>query len=84
MVEILECILGEAFVFFCIGERDGGHILMPVTTVDQFVEFGERIFKIVEDSYALGALWSLPDCNFKGHGRSSELSKITREVMCSR
>lgn len=40
VVEILECILGEAFVFFCIGQRDGGHALMPVSTVDQFVEFG--------------------------------------------
>ena len=84
MIEILECILGKTFVFFSIGERDGGHILMPVSTVDQFVEFGERIFKIVEDSNALGALWSLPDCNFKGHGKSLELSKATCEVMCSR
>ncbi len=68
VVELLECVLGKAFVVVCIGQRDGGHALIPVSTVDKFVEFVQSIFKIVEDSCAFVALWTLSDCNFKGHG----------------
>ena len=38
VVELLERVLGEAFVFIGVGQRDGGHALMPVSTVDQFVD----------------------------------------------
>ena len=40
VVELLERVLGEAFVFIGVGQRDDGHTLMPVSKVDQFVEFG--------------------------------------------
>ena len=57
---------------------------MPVSTVDEFVEFGESLFKIVEHPNAFDALWSLSDCNFKGHGSSLELLQVTGAVLCSR
>ena len=46
VVELLERVLGEAVVFIGVGQRDGGHALMPVSTVDQFVEFGQSVFEV--------------------------------------
>ena len=40
VVELLERILGEAFVFISVAQRDGGHAWMPVSAIDQFIEFG--------------------------------------------
>ena len=37
VVELLERVLGEAFVFVGVGQRDGGQALMPDSTVDLFV-----------------------------------------------
>ncbi len=41
---------------------------MPVSTVDQFVEFAKSVFKVVEDPHAFGIFKPLCDGNFKGHG----------------
>ena len=68
VVELLECVLGEAFVFIGVGQRDGGHALMPVSTVDQFVEFGQSVFEFVKIAHALQCLLPLFDGNFEGHG----------------
>ena len=83
VVELLECVLGKAFVFFCIGERDGGHALMPVSTVDQFVEFGQSVFEVVETAHALHCLLPLSDGNFEGHGSISAAIKATPVLLCS-
>ena len=40
VVELLERVLGEAFVFISVAQRNGGHAWMPVSAIDQFVEFG--------------------------------------------
>ena len=40
VVELLERILGKAFVFISVAQRDGGHAWMPVSAIDQFIEFG--------------------------------------------
>ena len=40
VVELLERVLGEAFVFISVAQRDGGHAWMPVSAIDQFIEFG--------------------------------------------
>ena len=40
VVELLERVLGNAFVFISVAQRDGGHAWMPVSAIDQFVEFG--------------------------------------------
>ena len=68
VVELLERVLGEAFIFIGVGQRDGGYALMPVSTVDQFVEFGQSVFEVVETAHALHRLLPLFDGNFEGHG----------------
>ena len=40
VVELLESVLGEAFVFVSVAQRNGGHAWMPVSAIDQFIEFG--------------------------------------------
>lgn len=67
VVELLERILGEAFAFISVAQRDGGHAWMPVSAIDQFVEFGQSIFEIIEASHALYCLLPLFDSNFQGH-----------------
>ena len=68
VVELLERVLGEAFVFIVVGQRDGGYALMPVPTVDQFVEFGQSVFEVVETAHALHRSLPLLNGNFEGHG----------------
>lgn len=72
MVELLKRVLGEALVFFCIGQCDGGHALMPVATVDQRIEFCQRIFKVVEAADALCRFLPLFNGNFERHGPIAE------------
>lgn len=64
MVELLQRVLGKAFVFVGVGQCDGGHALMPVSAVDQFVEFGQSVFKVVEAAHTLRCLLSSFDGNF--------------------
>ena len=68
MVELLQRILSKAFVFIGVGQRDGGHALVPVAPVDQFVELGQSVFEVVETAHALHCLLPLFDGNFEGHG----------------
>jgi hypothetical protein len=84
VVELLERILGEAFVFIGVGQRDGGYALMPVSTVDQFVEFGQSVFEVVETAHALPYLLPLFDGNFEGHGPIVVVIKANPVQLCSR
>ena len=67
VVELLESVLGEAFVFIGVAQRNGGHAWMPVSAIDQFIEFGQSIFEIVEASHGLRCLFPFFDGNFQGH-----------------
>ena len=67
VVELLERVLREALVLISVAQRDGGHAWMPVSAIDQFVEFGQSIFEIIEASHALRCLLPLFDGNFQGH-----------------
>ena len=84
VIELLERVLGEAFVFIGVGQRDGGYALVPVSTVDQFVEFGQSIFQVVETAHVLNGLLPLSDGNFEGHGLISAAIKATPVLFCSR
>ena len=84
VVEPLKRVLGEAFVFIGIGQRDGGYALMPVSTVDQFVEFGQSVFEVVETAHALHRLLPLFNGNFEGHGSIAAAFKATPVLLCSR
>jgi len=72
MIEILKRVLRQALIFVGVGQRDGGHTLMPVPTVDQLIEFVQSIFEVIEASHAFHLLLPLVDCNFKGHGSGAE------------
>ena len=72
VVELLERVLGEAFVFIGVGQRDGGYALMPVPTVDQRIEFGQSIFEVIEAAHAFQFLLPLVDGYFKGHDSKAE------------
>ena len=67
MVELLECVLGEAFVFLSVVQGNGSHAWMPVSAIDQFIEFGQSIFEIVEASHGLRCLLPFFDGDFQGH-----------------
>ena len=84
VVELLERVLGEAFIFIGVGQRDGGHALMPVSTVNQFVEFGQSVFEVVETAHALDRLLPLFDGYFEGHGSIAAAIKATPVLLCSR
>ncbi len=84
MVELLQRILSKAFVFIGVGQRDGGHALVPVAPVDQFVEFGQSVFEVVETAHALHCLLPLFDGNFEGHGSIAAPIKATPVLLCSR
>ena len=84
VVELLEHVLGEAFVLIGVVQRNGDHALMPVSTVDQFVEFGQSVFEVVEAAHALHRLLPLFDGNFEGHGSIAALIKATPVLLCSR
>ena len=84
VVELLERVLGKAFVFISVGQRDGGHALMPVPTVDQYVEFGQSVFEVVVTAHALHCLMPLFDSNFEGHGSIAAAFKATPVRLCIR
>ena len=54
----------KALVFVGVGQRVCGHALMPVSTVDQFVEFSESVLEVVEAAHALRCLLPLFEGNF--------------------
>ena len=64
VIKLLNRVLGKAFFFVGVGQRDGGHALMPVSTVDQFVEFIQSVFEIFEAAHTLSVLLPLFDGNF--------------------
>ena len=84
MVELLKRVLSKTFVFIGVGQRDGGDALVPVSTVDQFVEFGQSVFEVVETAHALHCLLPLSDGNFEGHGSFAAAIKATAVLLCSR
>ena len=84
VVELLERVLGEALVFIGVVQRDGGYALVPVPTVDQFVEFGQSVFEVVETAHALHRLLPLFDGNFEEHGSIAAAFKVTPVLLCSR
>ena len=86
MVELLQRILSKAFVFIGVGQRDGGHALVPVAPVDQFVELGQSVFEVVETAHALHLHRLLPLFygNFEGHGSIAAAFKATPVLLCSR
>ena len=53
MVELLKGVLGEALVFVSVGQRNGGHALMPVATVDQCIEFSQSVFEVAKAACVL-------------------------------
>ena len=67
VVELLERVLGEAFVFISVAQRNGCHAWIPVSAIDQFIEFGQSVFEIVEASHGLRCLLPFFDGNFQGH-----------------
>ena len=67
VVELLERVLSEAFVFISVAQRNSGHAWMPVSAIDQFIEFGQSIFEIVEASHGLRCLLPFFDGNYQGH-----------------
>ena len=67
VVELLERVLGEAFVFISVAQRNGGHAWIPVSAIDQFIEFGQSVFEIVEASYDLRCLLPFFYGDFQGH-----------------
>ena len=84
MVEILQRVLSQAFVFIGVGQCDGGDALVPVAAVDQVVEFCQSVFEVVETAHALHCLLPLSDGNFEGHGSISAAIKATPVLLCSR
>lgn len=75
IIEILECVLGKALVFVFVSQRDRGHTLRPVSSVDQFVEFCQSVFEVIEVAHALRYLLPLSDGNFQRHGSIHEAIK---------
>ena len=75
VVELLERVLGEAFVVVGVGQRDDGYALMPVSSVDQCIEFGQSVFEVVEGAHSLCCLLPSSDGNFQRHGSSAEALK---------
>ena len=64
VVELLERVLGQAFVFISIAQRNVCHAWIPVSAIDQFIEFGQSVFEIVEASHGLRCLLPFFDGNF--------------------
>ena len=83
VVELLQRVLGEAFAFDGVGQRDSGYSLMPVSTVDQFIEFGQSLIEIVEATHTLGFLFPLFDGNFHGHALIPPELKCYLGPLCS-
>ena len=84
MVELLKRVFSKTLVFIGVGQRDGGDALVPVSTVDQFVEFGQSVFEVVETAHSLHCLLPLSDGNFEGHGSFAAANKVTAVLLCSR
>ena len=57
---------------------------MPVSTVDQLVEFAQCVFEVVEAANALDRLLPLFYGNFEEHASIAEAIKPTPVVLCSR
>ena len=68
MIEILQCVLGEALVFCSFHQRDGCDVLIPVATVDQRVEFRQRLFEVVEMAHVFRSLLLSINDNVQRHG----------------
>ena len=82
MVELLKRVLSKAFVFIGVAQPDGGDALVPVSTVDQVVEFCQSVFEVVEIAHALHCLLPLSDGNLEGHGSFAEAIKATAVLLC--